>query len=230
LSHAQQQRQQRQQQLDAAVQDVFDSVRMEAEEEAAAAVAAMSLSGGVRRPHSNTGHERAHPHSTTQAGAIAIPSPRRSQRSSHGRSPSPEPGTHGSVRPRSTAGSPAPPGAAGLLAGSEARGEGATQAAGTGKDAKKRGGRKDYASWAAATPEFRAVAAAARHPNCGTSSPSVLGTSPSHGIVHVGVGDGGGAAVAVAHNDAHGRISRGPDGTRGFGMGRGRPLTPPSLS
>lgn len=99
---------------------------------------------------------------------------------------------------------------------------------GAAKEGKKKD-KKDYASWAAATPEFRA--AAAKHSSGGGTplSAGMRGTSPSRagqaGTSPLRASMGG---APGGHHDAdsHVRIARMPDGTRGFGMGRGRPATP----
>lgn len=67
--------------------------------------------------------------------------------------------------------------------------------------ASRRSNKKDYAAWAAATPENRA------QPRFGNSS-----TAPGAPVI-----DG-----------IRPRLPRGPDGTRGFTMGRGRPLPLPA--
>lgn len=97
----------------------------------------------------------------------------------------------------------------------------------------KRKEKKDYANWAAATPEFRAVAAmhstGGNISTGGGSGTGVLGTSPGRagqaGISPLRA-SAGGAAGSGHDGDSHVRIARMPDGTRGFGMGRGRPMSP----
>mmetsp|Transcript_8907 Transcript_8907/g.22026 ORF Transcript_8907/g.22026 Transcript_8907/m.22026 type:complete len:1254 (-) Transcript_8907:769-4530(-) len=116
-------------------------------------------------------------------------------------------------------------------------------AAGANPPKPKKHSKKDYASWAAATPEFRAVAAAkygatgsgTASPVPGSGShlhgaaspnPGILGTSPggrsylSEGGLALAGGNGHG------HHAPHVINALGPDGTKGF-MGRGRPLHPP---
>ncbi|KAF8065578.1 LARP6B [Scenedesmus sp. PABB004] len=146
-------------------------------------------------------------------------------------SPEPERGGHG--RPHSGGhhhGSPAPAShvaaAASAAAASAAGHEGA-------RDIPKKKEKRDYASWAAATPEFRAAAAAANAAGGGSGGGAgAPGTSPGRAAA-AGLsplrasagGGGGGAAAAAQHGDTH--IARMPDGSRGFGVGRGRPLAPP---
>jgi hypothetical protein len=125
-------------------------------------------------------------------------------------------------------------------------GHGGVRGSGAGAHDSSSGGKKkkDYAAWAAATPEFRAVATAAKHSSGGGSggSAAVLSTSPvrSTGISPMRGQAGGFVAPLAAprsaaqapgsllpghaHHQEH--TARGPDGTRGFAMGRGRPLTP----
>lgn len=119
--------------------------------------------------------------------------------------------------------------------------------------------KKDYAAWAAATPEFRAVASAARHSSAGgghpgtppagtpgTTPPGVsymaglggdmrMGTSPGRvSPIRFASGGGGGAAAAAAaaaaHDAAAAHVPRMPDGSRGFSMGRGKAMPPPPLA
>jgi hypothetical protein len=95
------------------------------------------------------------------------------------------------------------------------------------KEGSKKKEKKDYASWAAATPEFRAAAAGAKHSAGGGGNANSSGSSPARAGLSPLRASGGGAAGASGHDgDSHVRIARMPDGTRGFGMGRGRPLTP----
>ena len=119
--------------------------------------------------------------------------------------------------------------------GSSAGGHGHAHDSSSGGTKKKE--KKDYASWAAATPEFRAVAAAAKHSSGGGvagGSPAMLSTSPvrSPGMMSPMRGQGGGFAPQAPGSPAPGHIhhlehtARGPDGTRGFALGRGRPMTP----
>jgi hypothetical protein len=67
-----------------------------------------------------------------------------------------------------------------------------------------------------------------------------LGTSPARAGLSPSRANGGGAALAeqghcpppvgahVGHDgDGHVKIAKMPDGTRGFGLGRGRAMTPP---
>jgi hypothetical protein len=94
------------------------------------------------------------------------------------------------------------------------------------KEGSKKKEKKDYASWAAATPEFRAAAKHSGGGSSNSSSSAALGSSPARAGLSPLRASGGG--VASGHDgDSHVRIARMPDGTRGFGMGRGRALTPP---
>lgn len=107
------------------------------------------------------------------------------------------------------------------------------------QQAKEKKEKKDYAAWAAATPEFRAEAAAARHAagnarhSMAGATTAMLGTSPRPGtspirFMSLNVGGSVGGDPAHHHAGDHSqRIARGPDGTRGFAMGRGRAATPP---
>eukprot|EP00878_Enallax_costatus_P000770 GHUV01000888.1.p1 GENE.GHUV01000888.1~~GHUV01000888.1.p1 ORF type:complete len:994 (+),score=425.46 GHUV01000888.1:1363-4344(+) len=142
-------------------------------------------------------------------------------------------GSKPNSRPHSRAGalSPEDPSEHRPSSGGNRSHSGGSQAAehhGAAKDSKKKE-KKDYASWAAATPEFRA--AAAKHSSGGGAAPSanMLGTSPSRagqsGISPLRASMGG-APGGHHDSDSHVRIARMPDGTRGFGMGRGRPVTP----
>lgn len=102
----------------------------------------------------------------------------------------------------------------------------------TGKKKEK----KDYAAWAAATPEFRAAATAAKHSSGGGSGGPVLAalsTSPARSPMMSPMRGAGGAFSQQApgsplpvHSHHLEHTARGPDGSRGFAMGRGRPLTP----
>lgn len=103
--------------------------------------------------------------------------------------------------------------------------------------------KKDYASWAAATPEYRAEASAKYSVSSGGSGGGAApGTrspryhSPSPGVSPPRgrrTSDSGGRSwepLAHAHGDGHSHAvhnSKGPDGSRGFAMGRGKPLPPP---
>ncbi|WIA16383.1 hypothetical protein OEZ85_013077 [Tetradesmus obliquus] len=134
----------------------------------------------------------------------------------------------GGGKPHSHHGSPSP---ASHMPG-ERRGSHDGSAAAAKEAGSKKKEKKDYASWAAATPEFRAAAAAAKHSGGGngnsSSSSAALGSSPARAGLSPMRASGGGGSVASGHDgDSHVRIARMPDGSRGFGMGRGRALTPP---
>jgi hypothetical protein len=117
---------------------------------------------------------------------------------------------------------------------------GGARGSGAGAHDSSSGGKKkkDYAAWAAATPEFRAVATAAKHISGSGSggSAAVLSTSParSTGMMSPMRGQAAGVAAQApgsslsghAHHQEH--TARGPDGSRGFAMGRGRPITAPA--
>ena len=86
----------------------------------------------------------------------------------------------------------------------------------------RKGRKKDYASWAAATPAFRnqAVAQQSGGVDGEGAATGVLGDEaaaarPGLLLPSLGGGRGGGR-----------RQPRMPDGTRGFAMGRGRPMAP----
>ncbi|WIA36582.1 hypothetical protein OEZ86_007872 [Tetradesmus obliquus] len=134
----------------------------------------------------------------------------------------------GGGKPHSHHGSPSP---ASHMPG-ERRGSHDGSAAAAKEAGSKKKEKKDYASWAAATPEFRAAAAAVKHSGGGngnsSSSSAALGSSPARAGLSPMRASGGGGSVASGHDgDSHVRIARMPDGSRGFGMGRGRALTPP---
>ncbi len=93
------------------------------------------------------------------------------------------------------------------------------------KNGARRPSKVDYASWAAATPEYRAEATRAKALHSGASdaagAPTRIGTAPDT----VGPALSSGPHVAPTHI-----VAQGPDGTKGFnlaGRGRGRPMQPP---
>jgi Flp pilus assembly protein TadG len=102
---------------------------------------------------------------------------------------------------------------------------------------KKKSKKKDYASWAAATPQFRAEAAAAKHNGCGEGGGGDKAAdaarlargadaSPLRAtLLDGGSAPGGGPPAGHGHDLVH--VARMPDGSRGFAMGRGRPLAQP---
>ena len=90
--------------------------------------------------------------------------------------------------------------------------------------------KKDYASWAAATPTFRNQAVANQGGGAdgeGGAARGVAGEVPaaSQGLPAPGIAGGGGGAGRGGGR----RQPRMPDGTRGFAAGRGRPLAPAPL-
>ena len=133
--------------------------------------------------------------------------------------------------------------------------------------AKKSAGKKDYASWAAATPEYRAEAKSAAQPSPKATNEHVKGLVAEHARYSGGgdgasAGSGGGEPnspprfsrvstdalpapsslsgphLPPAPGSSHPHhppgagatsvlISRGPDGSTGFGAGRGKPMAPP---
>lgn len=122
--------------------------------------------------------------------------------------------------------------------GSGARGSSAGGHSHGGDSTGKKKEKKDYAAWAAATPEFRAAATAAKHSSSGggaggPANLAALSTSPARSPMMSPMRGAGGAFSQQAPGSplpVHGHhlehTARGPDGTRGFCMGRGRPLTP----
>jgi hypothetical protein len=71
------------------------------------------------------------------------------------------------------------------------------------KSHQKRRSKRDYAAWAGATPQSRAAASAML-----SSNADAPGSQPRQGALQAVPGQ-----------------PRTPDGTRGFSMGRGRPVT-----
>ncbi|KAG1674142.1 hypothetical protein FOA52_015773 [Chlamydomonas sp. UWO 241] len=98
--------------------------------------------------------------------------------------------------------------------------------------------KKDYASWAAATPMYRAESAAHGSGGGGTGS-KVGAATPPYAAAAAGSRDASGCGpstpgapppLGALEGGAQSQsvlISRGPDGSKGFGMGRGRALATP---
>lgn len=91
--------------------------------------------------------------------------------------------------------------------------------------------KKDYAAWAAATPEYRAEASAKYGSGAGSLPPASpprprSALSPMASPPRARRPSDGHHAHDV-HGVSHAVPSKGPDGSRGFAMGRGKPLAPP---
>jgi hypothetical protein len=169
--------------------------------------------GGSRRQSLDEPGPRHSSRPGSRAGALS-PAPEEGSHAAHSRPHSSCSG--GGGKPHSHQGSPSP---ASHMSGEHRSSHDGSVV----KEGSKKKEKKDYASWAAATPEFRAAAAGAKRSAGGAANSS--GSSPARAGLSPLRASGGGAASGH-DGDSHVRIARMPDGTRGFGMGRGRPLTP----
>lgn len=99
------------------------------------------------------------------------------------------------------------------------------------RDVQQRSNKKEYASWAAATPHFRAPAAGAAGGQYGTAGRGVLpsATLPKAAPGRPFLSEGGCVleTFSALPPAQHVQIAAGPDGTRGFvGCGRGKQVPP----